>query len=172
MLTPEASAGGKAKLFASGTPTARGTTKLQIVRKALAYVTRTHGGKRELLVHTHRDHPEAGLQVPAGSLDEGESPAEAALRETFEESGLRSVEVVRLLKNYTYAHPSDARSLHDRFVFHLRTTAPTPHTWEHVVSAGIHDKGLVFVYRWMSVDSPEEMAVGQGDWIHLLAHAR
>jgi 8-oxo-dGTP pyrophosphatase MutT (NUDIX family) len=35
----------------------------------------------------HRDHPEAGTQVPAGRVHEGESLIDAAIREILEETG-------------------------------------------------------------------------------------
>ena len=41
------------------------------MRKAIAYVTRQGpAGIRELLVFEHRDYPEAGTEVPAGTVDE------------------------------------------------------------------------------------------------------
>ncbi|MBU1880260.1 MAG: NUDIX domain-containing protein, partial [Chloroflexi bacterium] len=33
-------------------------------------------------------HPYAGVQVPAGTVEDGETPAQAALREAAEETGL------------------------------------------------------------------------------------
>ncbi|MCO6502731.1 MAG: NUDIX domain-containing protein [Acidimicrobiales bacterium] len=56
-------------------PSPRATQPL--VRKALAYVT---AGTRLLLL-VHPDHPEAGIQVPAGTIRSGEEPGDAALRE-------------------------------------------------------------------------------------------
>jgi hypothetical protein len=38
--------------------------------KVLAYITRN--SSREVLVFDHRDKPQAGVQVPAGTVDEGE----------------------------------------------------------------------------------------------------
>ncbi|HLE30393.1 MAG TPA: NUDIX domain-containing protein, partial [Anaerolineales bacterium] len=56
--------------------------------KVLAYITRRRNGRTQLLVFTHRDFPEAGVQVPAGTVEPDE-PVEAALfREVHEESGL------------------------------------------------------------------------------------
>ncbi len=52
-----------------------------------------------LLVIKHLDEPwdESGLQVPAGSIKQGEFPEAAALREAREETGLREFRIVRKL---------------------------------------------------------------------------
>ncbi|MEH2109058.1 hypothetical protein [Nostoc sp.] len=39
-------------------------------KKAIAYVT----NKDELMVFTHTDFPKAGVQVPAGTVEESEEP--------------------------------------------------------------------------------------------------
>lgn len=52
--------------------------------KVLAYIT--HGNR--LLVFRHPHAPEAGIQVPAGTVEEGEDPGTAVLREAAEETGL------------------------------------------------------------------------------------
>ena len=68
------------------------------VEKVLAYVTRGD----ELLVFRHRDFPDAGLQVPAGTVQDGESPDVAVLRELREESGLTDAAIVSRLGRYRY----------------------------------------------------------------------
>lgn len=57
-----------------------------VVDKAVCYVISGH----HLLVFTHDDQPMdvTGVQVPAGSIRPGEAPAEAAIRELQEETGL------------------------------------------------------------------------------------
>lgn len=55
-----------------------------IRRKVLAYIT----NRQRLLVFSHLDIPEAGIQVPGGTLEDGESPEEGVLREAYEETGL------------------------------------------------------------------------------------
>ena len=56
---------------------------LTYVEKAVAYITFGNS----LLVFTHPAHPDAGVQVPQGSLEVGEEPVEAAIREAREETG-------------------------------------------------------------------------------------
>lgn len=52
--------------------------------KALIYAT----SRRGLLVFEEPDFPEVPLQVPGGTIDVGEEPEVAAVREFLEETGL------------------------------------------------------------------------------------
>ncbi len=54
--------------------------------KVTAFVTRAHDGVDVLLIETAH----AGIQFPAGTMEEGEEPAAAALREATEETGLEA----------------------------------------------------------------------------------
>ncbi|MFN8373982.1 MAG: NUDIX domain-containing protein [Anaerolineae bacterium] len=65
-----------------------------IVRKATAFITRdtTHG--REVLIFRH---PLAGIQLPAGTVEAGETVEQGVLREVLEETGLSSVHIVEHL---------------------------------------------------------------------------
>jgi NADH pyrophosphatase NudC (nudix superfamily) len=56
--------------------------------KVLAYITRHQNGLKQLLVFEHRDFPEAGVQVPPGTVEPGEPVESALFREVYEESGL------------------------------------------------------------------------------------
>lgn len=48
-------------------------------------------GKRVLLIRQAKGHPLAGQwSIPWGVVDEGESPEDAALRETYEESSIKA----------------------------------------------------------------------------------
>lgn len=59
----------------------------------------------------HSDEPEKGLyrwQLPQGGIDAGEEPLSAAVRELYEETGVRSAEVVAETQDWlTYDLPSD-----------------------------------------------------------------
>ena len=71
----------------------------EITTKSVCYVTR----QNHLLVFTHLDYPLAvtGVQVPAGTVEPGEDPADAAVRELFEETG-RAGRVIADLGTETY----------------------------------------------------------------------
>lgn len=61
-----------------------------------------------ILLVRRRLNPQQGLwSLPAGFVDAGESPAEAALRETTEETGLR-VEIIDLVGVFTQGDYGDA----------------------------------------------------------------
>lgn len=95
-----------------------------IRRKAFAYIT--HHGR--LLVFRHVDFPEAGIQVPAGTLEEGESPGEAVLREAREETGLDNLEVCALLGERDLAWKD---LVFHCWFYHLACTGTPPERWQH-----------------------------------------
>ena len=113
----------------------------------------------------HRDFPRAGLQVPAGTIEEGESPQEAVLREVYEESGLREVRIVRYLGHYFHSPAPYRDEIHHRHVFHLETTGPVASTWLHYESDPSNGgPPIAFSFSWMKLDDPElRLAGGQGD---------
>jgi 8-oxo-dGTP pyrophosphatase MutT (NUDIX family) len=90
--------------------------------RAVAYVVRDG----DVLVFNHRPTVRthgAGLQVPGGTVHDGEDPTAAVVREVREETGL-DVEVVRHLGTITRG----GRDLHH---FHVAPLGPTPAAWDH-----------------------------------------
>ncbi|MET7519984.1 NUDIX domain-containing protein [Streptomyces sp. NPDC005480] len=100
--------------------------------RTAAYVTRNMPGGRELLVFDHRDHPEAGIQVPAGGVDPGELLTDAVLREITEETGVAAVMLGATLAVQQRPHPHTAQPRVTVF-FHAQTTE-TRDTWIHTVA--------------------------------------
>ncbi len=69
----------------------------KIVEKVLAYITKG----TSLLVFRHV-HSDAGIQVPAGTLELDESTEDGVLREAKEETGLKNLEIRRFLGTRDY----------------------------------------------------------------------
>jgi 8-oxo-dGTP diphosphatase len=102
-----------------------------VKRKAFAYITHWHpeDGHR-LLVFSHPNAPEAGIQVPAGTMRPDEAPAEAALREASEETGLLDLELVGELGEQVRGMSDFGRDeIHHRYFFHLRCIGKPPAVW-------------------------------------------
>lgn len=88
----------------------------RLARKAVGYVVRSG----RLLVFTHDDVPLeiTGVQVPAGTIEPGESPEEAVVREVLEETGLRA-RIVRDLGVASFDFWPAKPELHERHFFQL-----------------------------------------------------
>lgn len=102
-------------------------------RKAFAYVTHLHPvhGHR-LLVFSHPHAPEAGIQVPAGTIGPDESSEAAALREAHEETGLADLHLVGFLGEQTFdLTPFGRDEIHQRHFFHLHHLGDPPEVWRH-----------------------------------------
>ncbi len=97
-----------------------------IKHKVFAYIT--HADR--LLVFSHPDSPDAGIQVPAGTVDEGEDPENAVMREAFEETGLTGLQLHAYLGEDDYHVPELDQTDRRRF-YHLTCGRQPPTTWRH-----------------------------------------
>ncbi|MGP6173630.1 NUDIX hydrolase [Corynebacterium sp. A21] len=88
----------------------------RLVQKVVGYVV----CEGQLLVFTHDDVPieRAGVQVPAGIIEQGESPEEAVIREVLEETGLRT-RIVHPLGVEQFDFWPAKPELHERHFFQL-----------------------------------------------------
>ncbi|UQN05035.1 NUDIX domain-containing protein [Deinococcus sp. QL22] len=107
-----------------------------------------HGGQK-LLVFDHADAPDAGVQVPAGGLEMGETPAEAAVRELWEESGL------------TLSNPHFLAAYRWEAQFPERFTRQVCYAFAFAAPDGVaptwiqHADGHRFAFRWADLNRPE-----------------
>lgn len=98
------------------------------VEKAFAYIT---NGTR-ILVFEHADFPSAGIQVPAGTIEPGESPAAAVVREAHEETGMSDLGMPWLVGILDFdARPFGKNELHRRHFFHLCAAGEVSEKWRH-----------------------------------------
>jgi ADP-ribose pyrophosphatase YjhB (NUDIX family) len=72
---------------------------VDVQRKVTCFVTRGRGAKAQLLVFWHVG---AGVQVPAGSVEDGETFDEGAWREVQEKTEIEDLELVGYLGSKTY----------------------------------------------------------------------
>lgn len=61
------------------------------LEKVTSFITRNKGNNKQLLLFKH---PHAGIQIPAGTIEEGENSESAALREATEETQLPEFNVI------------------------------------------------------------------------------
>ena len=115
-----------------------------MTRKAFAYITRDE----RLLVLAHLDNPEVGLQVPSGTLHDGEEPAIGVVREAREETGFSGISVVRALGSI-HSHWGVRAEIHG---FHLVFSEPVPERWEHGEFS--YDEPIRFGFAWLGLDDP------------------
>ncbi len=101
---------------------------MQAKRKVYAYIVQD----QDIVVFEHPHAPEAGVQVPGGTVEADETLAAAVLREAFEETGLVGLTLVR----YLGKHERDMRDYgkdeyHERHFYQLTCANPIPQRWQH-----------------------------------------
>ncbi len=106
---------------------------LPTIAKATAYITRGP----LLLVFDHVEYPDQAPQVPAGTMEPGETPSQAVLREAREETGLDDLQISRYLGDIVVGvETARGPEVHHRHFFHLLCPGPTPERWQHEETCG------------------------------------
>lgn len=122
-----------------------------VVRKVVLYVTRGH----QLLVFDHRDHPEAGTQVPAGTVQGQEAILKAAIREGKEETGLTDLQLVGPLGLEMFRE--DTEQPVERHYFHF-VTADRRDFWEHwETHGGSEGEHFAFRFKWIGIEAAKDV---------------
>ena len=130
--------------------------------KVYCYITRGEC----LLVFRHLDYPEAGIQVPGGTVEPGETPEVAALREAEEETGLRDLALAGLLGEVECDLSAFGRDeIHHRYFYHLRCDAETPEVWRHDETAPSEGEGpITFELTWAPLRQQQpDLIFGMGN---------
>jgi 8-oxo-dGTP pyrophosphatase MutT (NUDIX family) len=116
---------------------------LTFVPKACAYVTRDDGS--QLLVFEGPHH--AGRQVPKGTVEPGETPHEALVREVNEESGLRVEDPSPVAADLWLRRPG---RVYVRYFFHVEVEERRE-TWSHNVTGSGTERGDVYRFSWLDL---------------------
>ena len=138
-------------------------------QKAFAYITNV----KRLLVFEHPDHPDAGIQVPAGTIEIGEKPADAALREAFEETGLDGLKLAAFLGTCERdMSDTGVNEIHRRWFYHLLSEGEHPDSWVHFESHPSSGEHTPIEFRFYWVQFPcgvPDLVVGHGQMLDELA---
>lgn len=101
---------------------------LPVITKVFAYITHNY----RLLVFRHIDFPEAGIQVPAGTVIENEDLTVAVLREAQEETGLTGLTIKAYLgEQIRNMEDVGKPEIHHRYFYHLFCESDPPEQWQH-----------------------------------------
>jgi 8-oxo-dGTP pyrophosphatase MutT (NUDIX family) len=139
----------------------------QTVQKALAYVV--HDGKLLAFRHVDYSYEEVGLQAPGGTIEQGETPEVAVLRELKEETGYDCFDIVKKLGVTTYDITPHRYEIQERHIFLVQPTAPLPERW---MSYETHDDGrppTTFENFWLPIAKGQILQSGQGALVWTLA---
>jgi len=129
------------------------------------YITRDTSEGRQLLVFTHRVPEAPDVQVPGGTIEPDETPIEGALREAHEETGLSRFGAPRLLAEEVWHGPDETVQC---YFVHLPLARTAPDAWEHVVTAGELDQGLVFSLFWTTLPDTSGLWPNMAKYVHRL----
>ena len=135
-----------------------------MITKTAAYIFRRAKQQNELLIFSHRDYPDVPVQVPGGTVDEGEEIIDALYREVEEEAGLVGLSIVRKLGTYQF-YWQDINGEVERHFFLLEVLSDVSDKWEHEVCGKGIDSGLVFSYSWVKVDDSLRLAGELGKFL-------
>lgn len=134
---------------------------MEVLEKAFGYITRDWEGRIQILVF-EQNTVGAGIQIPKGTVEDGETPLEAVLREMVEETGLTNLKVKGLIAQDYAEHYSGA--IHKRYFYHLLSNESRP-TWQHNPT-GLNEGNLRFTFYWIEENDNVVLTKGHGDYLY------
>ena len=137
-----------------------------ITQKVVAYIT----AGPWLLVFEHVRFPGAGVQVVQGTVEDGETPKGAVMREAEEETGLKGLTLISFLGCEEYelcrcgSHERQQRSF-----YHLDLEGPPVERWRHNEEhASDGSAPIEFEFYWVPLDEVPHLAAGQDRYLQEL----
>lgn len=108
-----------------------------------------------LLVFDHVDFPNAGTQIPGGTVERGETPEAAALREAVEETGLESLSIQSLIARETVdLTPFGKPETINGWFYHLQYNGEHKDRWRHAerTPGDGSSEPILFELYWISLE--------------------
>jgi 8-oxo-dGTP pyrophosphatase MutT (NUDIX family) len=142
---------------------------MSVIEKVTTFIMRSTDHGVDLLLF---EHPFAGIQIPAGTVEQGETPEQAAQREAHEESGLTAL-VQREYLGYTEDHfNGNHRLIFESTKAYARADA-TSFDWTHfrkglpVTLTGRHANGYsqVSYEEWDRWPDPQYVTYAIMGWV-------
>jgi 8-oxo-dGTP pyrophosphatase MutT (NUDIX family) len=138
------------------------------IQKVFAYITH----QNRLLVFRHTDFPDAGIQVPAGTVLPNEDLTIAVLREAEEETGMQDL-VIKAYLGEQIRNMQDVGKdeVHHRHFYHLLFPGDPPEQWRHDETS-LSDGGsspIRFEFFWAQMpDQIPELIADHGIMLSML----
>ena len=133
---------------------------MSLKRKVIVYVVQK--GKLLVFRHTEFSYEEVGIQVPAGTIQDDESPESAAARELQEETGYAGFKIVAFLGSSTYDMNPEKSEIHERYFFLAEPTEPLPERWKSKESHDQQAPPTNFECFWIPLERGHILQSGQG----------
>jgi 8-oxo-dGTP pyrophosphatase MutT (NUDIX family) len=121
-----------------------------------------------LLVFDHVDFPDAGTQVPGGTVESGETPEAAVLREAREETGLYDFSMPALIARQKMdLEPFGKQEIIDAWFYHLQYDGERKKRWRHAEQTPGDGSGqpILFELYWVSLHG--EVSLNGADGLYL-----
>lgn len=116
----------------------------------------------QLLTFSEPDFPEAGTQVPGGTVDPGENLLDTANREFFEETGKQWKDGWVFFEEEELLHRQTGIPQVENVFFSWDRKKVLPENWNHLVTGGGEDEGILFSFQWISLERAKNDLV---DWM-------
>ena len=122
---------------------------MSLIEKACACVVQ----RDRVLVFRH-PHATGGVQLPKGTIEPGESPENAVIRELAEESGLHLSASPKLIAEMKFTgavnkvFPERLPTQQRWFIFRFDAVEALPERWTHTATGSPEEHGLEFDYFW------------------------